>query len=242
VRVQRGARAARPGQGLDSKGERMIKKRSARMALLACASVASLGLLAGPTSAAAKKAKTVTKTAAFNQCVNAAAPIVDANVDTGATSATSAAVPVTVPNFKKKPQDGVVTAITSAGVRITHTFADDLVLLLVSPGGKATMLVNNQGGVGDGYGSGAASCSGSLVQFGDAFSTSILDPGNTGDDPIVGNFRPEQPLSPLAGGPARGNWTLVVVDELTGDTGAINAVSLNITYQYKALKKKKKKK
>jgi subtilisin-like proprotein convertase family protein len=220
----------------------MIKKRSARMALLACASVASLGLLVGPTTAAAKKAKTVTKTAAFSQCVNAAAPIVDPDPTTGATSAASAAVPVTVPNFKKKPQDGVVTAITSAGVRITHTADGDLFLLLVSPGGKATVLAANRDGGGDGYGSGAASCGGSLVQFGDAFATSILTPGNTGDDPIVGNFRPEQPLSPLAGGPARGNWTLLVVDELGVDTGAINAVSLNITYQYKALKKKKKKK
>jgi hypothetical protein len=216
----------------------MIKKRSARMALLACASVAALGLLVGPATAAAK---TKTKTATFAQCVNFAVPIPDfVSGGSGVFSSATASVPVTVPKFKGKPQDGVVTAFNNAGVRISHTSDSDFLLYLVSPGGKASVLSAVRGGNGDGYGTGAASCSGSLVGFGDSFATPIGTPGNTGDNPVVGNFKPDQPLSGLAGGPARGNWTLLAADVSSDDTGTINAVSLNFTYQYKALKKKKK--
>jgi subtilisin-like proprotein convertase family protein len=221
----------------------MIKKRSARVTLLACASVVSLGLLAGASPAAAK---TVTKTATFSQCLNTAVAIPDANGTTGASTAVTANVPVSVPKFKKKPQDGVVTAFNSAGVRITHTDVGDLQLFLISPGGKLVNLSSfnddSSNFSSDGYGSGAADCTGSLVTFGDAFTTSIRTPGNTGaSQPITGNFKPEQPLSTFVGGPARGNWGLVVLDGADVDIGSLNAVSLNFTYQYKALKKKKKK-
>ncbi len=218
----------------------MINKRSARMALLACASVASLGLLAWATPAAAK---TVTKTATFSQCLNTAVPILDPV--SSALQAQTASVPVSVPKFKKKPQDGVVTGFSTAGVRISHTDDGDISLFLISPGGKAITLSSQNDDSptsGDGYGTGAASCAGSLVTFGDAFTTPIQTPGNTGADaPITGSFKPEQPLSRFVGGPARGNWTLLVLDFSSGDTGSINGVSLNFTYQYKALKKKKKK-
>ncbi len=216
----------------------MITKRSARIAVLACASVASLGLIVGPASAAAKtKKKTVTRTAAFSQCANVASPIPDVGGPFG-----SAVIPVSVPNFKGGVQDGTVTAITSAGVRITHTFDGDLILTLVSPGGRVVQLANRRGIAGDGYGSGAASCSGSLVLFGDGFPTPISTPGNTVQNPIVGSFKPEQPLSLVVGGPARGSWVLLVADVAGGDTGAINAVSLNFTYSYQARVKVKKKK
>jgi proprotein convertase P-domain-containing protein len=216
----------------------MIKKRSARMAVLACASVASLGLLAGASPAAGK---TVTKTATFSQCFSTAVAIPEYS-DTGNSASAAFAVALTVPNFKGKPQDGVVTAVNGAGVRITHTFDEDLVLNLVSPGGKAIALANRRGSSGDGYGSGTTSCSGSLVGFSGTFTTPIATPGNTASNPIVGNFRPEQPLSTFVGGPARGFWTLVVTDTDAGDVGALHAFSLNMTYTYKALKKKKKKK
>jgi hypothetical protein len=74
-----------------------------------------------------------------------------------------------------------------------------------------------------------------INQFGDGFSESITTPGNTGDNaPIVGSFRPEQALSTFVGGPARGYWTLIVQDVAGGDIGQIDALSLNLTYRYKA--------
>jgi hypothetical protein len=216
----------------------MTKKPSARMALLACASIASLGLLAGETPASAKtKKKVVTRTATFSQCVNVASPIQDP-----VSALAWAVIPVTVPKFKGGDQNGTVTAFTSAGVRLTHTADSDLTLTLVSPGGKVIPLVTGRGGIGDGYGIGATSCSGSLVLFGDGFPTPISSPGNVGDAPITGSFNGPQPLDQVVGGPARGVWALLVADEGDVDTGTLNAFSLNFTYSYQALVKKKKKK
>jgi hypothetical protein len=217
----------------------MIKKRSARLALLACASVASLGLLVGPASAAAKaKKKTVTKTATVSQCANASSLLLEDDTVPIAT----AVLPVTVPNFKGGLQDGVVTAITSAGVRITHTSDRDLVLSLLSPGGKVVQLATARGASGDGFGSGAANCAGSPALFGDGFTTPISTPGNGANQPIVGGFKPEQPLNAVVGGPARGSWFLIGDDKVGGDEGTIDAFSLNFTYSYKARVKVKKKK
>jgi hypothetical protein len=219
----------------------MINKRSARIALLACASVASLGLLAGtsPAAAAKKKAKVVTKTATLNQCVSTAQRLIEGDPGIPGTIP-SVAFPVAVPKFKGKQQDGAVTAVSSVGVRITHTFDEDLTIVLVSPGGRVVPLAQNRGSSGDGYGTGATNCGGSLVLFGDTFGPSIVSPGNTGSGPITGSFKPEQPLSAVVGGPARGNWVVLASDGDGGDEGTLDAVSLNLTYQYKALKKKKK--
>jgi subtilisin-like proprotein convertase family protein len=212
----------------------MINKRSARTALLACASLAALGLLGG---ASPVSAKVVKKTKTVSRCVDTAVPIVDYNQPAGASTASTAAVGVSVPKFNGRPQNGKVKALNTASVRISHTFDQDLLLLLISPGGKAVVLSNANGGSGDGYGSGATGCTGSLVSFGDLFTTPIQTPGNTGNNPIVGSFKPEQPLATLIGGGARGNWTLAAVDQIGGDTGVINAVAVNLTYSYKVLKK-----
>jgi subtilisin-like proprotein convertase family protein len=218
----------------------MTMKRSARMAVLACASVASLGLLVGASPAAAK---TKTKTAVFNHCASFAVPIPDFPATTTGTPVDSTAavsIPVSVPKNGKKPQNGIVTGFNDVNVRITHTFDGDLALYLVSPGGQVALLAYRRGSGGDGYGTGSPSCSGSPVLFGDGFGTPINAPGNTGDNPISGSFKPEQPLSRFVGGPAKGNWTLVVTDEDNVDSGTINALSLNFTYQYKVPVKKKK--
>jgi hypothetical protein len=227
--------------------------RWARLMLLAGVACASLGLLALPATASAK-----TKTAQFTQCVSTAVPIPDGPPDgsTATNPAASFAVFVNTPKFKGRPQNGTITAFNSAGVRISHTDDGDLALFLVSPGGRAIALstfrdqstnVNpdpppDRLPSGDGYGSGAPSCSGSRVDFGDSFATSIATPGNTGSDaPITGSFSPEQPLSTFVGGPARGFWTLIVQDIQFQDIGQIDALSLSFTYAYKAKKKKRKK-
>jgi subtilisin-like proprotein convertase family protein len=211
----------------------MIRKRSARGALLACAGVAALGMVAGASPAAAK---TKTKTATFSQCVSGAAPIVDR-------LANSLSVNVPVPKNGKKVQSGTVTGFQSAAVRITHTYTGDLDLVLVSPGGVAVPLVVERGGSSEGYGSGAPDCTGGLVAFSDAFSlpASEIENNNT-DNPVTGQYKPELPLSAFVGGPARGLWTLAVHDAEDADTGSINALSLQFTYSYKAPAKKKKKK
>jgi len=227
----------------------MMKKRWARLVVLACLAGAVSALVAMPAPAAAKE-----RTATVNQCVSTAVNIPDGPPE-GSTAPNPAAyfaISVRVPKFKGKPQDGVITAFQSAGVRISHTDDGDLALFLVSPGGRAVALAtyrdqsSNEDSrgqpspSGDGYGAGSQSCSGSLVEFGDAFPNSISTPGNTGlDTPITGSFTPEQPLSTFVGGPAKGFWTLIVQDVQGGDIGQIDALSLNFTYRYKAKTKKK---
>jgi subtilisin-like proprotein convertase family protein len=211
----------------------MIRKRSARGALLACAGIAALGLAAGASSAAAK---TKTKTATFSQCTNGAAPILDR-------LANSLSVNVPVPKNGKKPQTGTVTSFSSAAIRISHTYDGDLNIYLVSPAGRAVPLVTERGPNRDGFGTGPADCTGSLVSFSDAFATptsDITSGSSTEVDPITGQFKPEAPLSSFVGGPAKGLWTLVVQDCCDQDVGSINAVSLQFTYTYKAPAKKKK--
>jgi hypothetical protein len=227
----------------------MIKKRWTSLVLTAGVACLTCGLLALPASAVAKR-----KQAGFTQCVSTAVAIPDGPPPpfTALNPAASFAVPVRVPRFKGRPQEGVVTAIQSVGVRITHTDVSDLALFLVSPGGRAVALgtyrdqssnLDSHGDPapsGDGYGSGAPNCSGSRVEFGDGYPNSITMPGNTGlDTPITGAFRPEQPLSAFVGGPAGGFWTLIVQDVQAQDVGQINALSLSFTYSYKAKKKKK---
>jgi hypothetical protein len=219
----------------------MTKKRSAQLAVLACAGCASLWLLA-PAPAAAK-----IKTATLTQCVSAAVGIPDGPPlgSTAPNPAASFAVPVRVPKFKGRPQDGTITAFHSAGVRISHTDDGDLALFLVSPGGRAIALStyrdDSSDDSGDGYGTGPLDCSGSLVRFGDAFGPSITTPGNFGNGaPITGSFKPEQSTGSFVGGPARGFWTLIVQDIQNTDVGQINALSLSFTYRYKAKKKRKK--
>ena len=229
-----------------------MKMRWARLVVLACLAGTVSGLIALPSAAVAKK-----RTATLNQCISTAVPIPD-GPPAGSTVPNPAgylALPVRVPKFKGKSQDGVITAFQSVGVRISHTDDGDLALFLVSPGGRAVALStyrdqssdrDSEGDLspsGDGYGAGSMSCSGSLVQFGDAFSTSITTPGNRGfDTPITGSFTPEQPLSTFVGGPASGFWTLIVQDVQAGDVGQINALSLSFTYQYKGKQKSKAKK
>jgi subtilisin-like proprotein convertase family protein len=204
-----------------------MKRRLTRLGLL--------GLAVGLASAAAASpaaAKTVTKTATFNQCVNANSGIVD-------NSTAFASVFVNVPKNGKKVQSGTVRGVNSAAVRITHTYSGDLDLVLVSPAGKVAALAINRGQDDDGYGTGSASCAGSLVQFSDAFGTPIADVSKSGD-PITGAFKPDQLLSTFVGGPARGFWTLAVADCCSQDVGSVNAFSLSLTYSYKKPAKKKK--
>jgi len=204
-----------------------MKRRLKRLGLLALA----VGLVSAAAASSAA-AKTVTKTATFNQCVDANSGILD-------NSTAYASVFVNVPKNGKKIQSGTVRTVNSAAVRITHTYSGDLDLVLVSPAGQVAALATERGQGDDGYGIGATGCTGSLVQFSDAFATPIADVSNSGD-PITGAFKPEQPLSTFVGGPARGFWTLAVADCCGDDVGALNAFSLSFTYSYKKPAKKKK--
>lgn len=215
-----------------------MKMRLVRLGFLGMAVLAFAALAAQPAAAKSKKKKTKTVTKTFDKCIDVGQAIPDP-ADGVPAPAVVLKVRINIPKLNGKRQDGEVKAFTSAGVRATHTFDGDLSFNLVSPGGRVVTLANGRGHSGDGYGSGAANCTGSQVIFGDTFPGAIASPGNTLSNPIVGSFRPETPLSTLVGGRARGKWTLIVQDSSGVDTGTLDAYSLDFTYKYKKEKKKK---
>lgn len=97
----------------------------------------------------------------------------------------------------------------------THTFDSDVTATLVSPAGTTVTLVANRGGGGDNFND---------TVFDDAAATAI----SAGTAPFAGSFRPEEPLSVLAGEAVAGTWSLVVKDSASLDTGALTAWSVEL--------------
>lgn len=113
---------------------------------------------------------------------------------------------------------GATTAIAKVIVRlgVTHTYDGDLTITLVHAAtGTRVTLVQNRGG--------------SLNDFTNTvFDDAAAVPISSGSPPFTGTFRPEQPLSALAGLDANGTWTLEVVDSYSGDGGSLNAWSIEV--------------
>ncbi|HEX3149423.1 MAG TPA: S8 family serine peptidase [Gemmataceae bacterium] len=104
------------------------------------------------------------------------------------------------------------------GFNITHTYASDLRISLVSPKGTTLQLINRRpfSGGGTGY---------VRTIMDDAATLSIA----SGTSPFVGAFRPESPLSVFDGEDAGGTWKLVIEDGWLGDTGKLLSWALYIT-------------
>lgn len=104
---------------------------------------------------------------------------------------------------------------------LTHTFDADLDISLIGPDGTSVELTSDNGGAGDNYGT---SCAVRTV-FDDAAAT----PVTSGTAPFAGTFRPEGMLSAFNGKPGNGTWTLVITDDLGGDTGVLMCWGLQIS-------------
>jgi subtilisin-like proprotein convertase family protein len=103
--------------------------------------------------------------------------------------------------------------ISGVAVNITHTWDSDLSLTLIAPNGSSIDLSSGNGGSGDNYSNTYFTSSGSSITL--------------GASPFTGSFTPEVSLSTLTG-TANGTWTLLVIDNASGDVGTIN--SWSITY------------
>ena len=112
-------------------------------------------------------------------------------------------------------------------VRLNHTFDGDLVLRLVAPDGTIVNLSNNRGGSGDNFGAGSNDCAGTLTVFDDSAATAI----GAGTAPFASSFKPDAPLSALAGREMNGTWKLRVADTAGADVGTAFCVQLEISRQ-----------
>ena len=115
----------------------------------------------------------------------------------------------------------------NVSVRISHTFVDDLYLLLTDPKGNPVKLSTGNGDEGDDYGSGATDCTGAFTFFDDSAATAIT----AGTPPFDGPHAPEDSLSDLKGGKTKGAWRLHVIDGDGPTGGTLHCWELQIKYK-----------
>ncbi|MEM7393559.1 MAG: proprotein convertase P-domain-containing protein, partial [Verrucomicrobiota bacterium] len=123
--------------------------------------------------------------------------------------------------------DGTVCSSdeTSPLVGLNHSWVGDLVITLISPQGTAVRLMNRPG-------NGSSGNNFCQTVLDDESAGSLIDDLDSGgnDQPHVGSWRPNQPLSAFNGEQANGTWTLRIVDSFAEDVGRLNACSLIISF------------
>ncbi len=102
---------------------------------------------------------------------------------------------------------------------ITHTFAADMDIRLISPTTSTTISTDNGAGNDDVF------AGTTWIDTGNTPTTDHLYVNATVATPLV----PEGAMGRFLGTNPNGNWTLEVVDDLSGDTGTINGWTLNLT-------------
>jgi len=100
---------------------------------------------------------------------------------------------------------------------LTHTFDGDLDISLISPMGTTLLLSDQNGGAGDDY------------------TNTVFEDGGgditAGTPPFTGTFAPEGGdfATTFAGEQINGTWTLEIIDNFGGDSGNMNAWSMQMT-------------
>lgn len=99
---------------------------------------------------------------------------------------------------------------------LVHTATGDVKIELVAPDGASVVLVDGEDPSGNDFRN-------------TVFSDSAAQPIAGAQAPFTGTYRPEQPLSDLAGRQTQGTWTLRVTDQLGSDQGQLNAWGLDVS-------------
>ena len=98
---------------------------------------------------------------------------------------------------------------------VSHTYTQDLQILLQSPDGTVVQLVNRMGGTGDNF---------EETTFDDSANEAIGD----ASAPFRGMFRPLEALAQFNGKEANGDWRLEIDDRAAQDGGSLNTWELEI--------------
>ena len=112
-------------------------------------------------------------------------------------------------------RDGVIADVNVL-LNITHSFDADLDMTITSPAGSSVELATDVGGSGDNF---------TNTLFDDEASTPIT----AGLPPFTGSFQPEGSLATLNGQRAAGPWTLTLLDDAVGSSGALTSWALSVT-------------
>jgi subtilisin-like proprotein convertase family protein len=100
---------------------------------------------------------------------------------------------------------------------ITHTWDSDMRMYL-RKNNVGVLIVDWVGGSGDNF-------------IGTILNDSAVIPIASGTAPFTGLFRPSNPLSPFNSLQANGYWKIAITDTAGGDTGALRAWCVVITFQ-----------
>jgi subtilisin-like proprotein convertase family protein len=174
---------------------------------------------------------TFTPTAGIPSLIPAGAP--------GSTIGAAATYPITF-DLSAMPA-GVKAWDIRLSATLSHTFPDDLNLVLQAPNGNTVLLMSNAGGSGDlvnvplTFSDAAASSLPDATQIASgtykpsAFGVLVAAPGVAPAPPYGAT------LGSLTGQDARGVWKLWIYDDAGGDTGTISAASLTINTELSPL-------
>jgi subtilisin-like proprotein convertase family protein len=99
---------------------------------------------------------------------------------------------------------------------LQHSRTGDVKIELVSPGGTSVVLVNSRGDNGQDF-------------TNTTFSDSATDSVAGASAPFTGTYRPEEPLSKLAGRIQQGTWKLRVTDQQGTHTGQLNSWGIDLS-------------
>jgi uncharacterized repeat protein (TIGR01451 family) len=131
---------------------------------------------------------------------------------------------------------GLLAKVSVTLSNFTHSYPDDVDILLVSPGGQKALLLSDVGG--------AISVTNRLFTLDDAASALLPDSAAllsgtfrlSNFDTISDQFPSPAPAAPYAaslsafnGAEPNGNWSLYINDDTYGDTGRIEGWSLTLT-------------
>jgi uncharacterized repeat protein (TIGR01451 family) len=114
---------------------------------------------------------------------------------------------------------------------ITHTFASDLDITLLSPGGTVVTLTTDNGGGNDNVFNGTiwdddADPDGQVpYTSNDGLVTDSTYANNVLESPLV----PEEAMGAFIGEDPNGTWTITISDDLGGDSGSLNSWTLDAT-------------
>jgi hypothetical protein len=201
----------------------MRKSKVSRVAGAALAVAIAGSVVLVPAAQGAKKVtKTWTKGVGGNL---GGVPITIPDGAGGTTQIVRSGIPVKGLNPRGKIVD------VNVGVRATHVQAKDLEFYLAGPRGVINLSSDN-GGTGDNYGSGPASCAGQFTLFDSENPTLISTPGLTA--PFAGSFAPEESLKTLNGlgnkKATNATWTLLAEDDDSANpAGTLDCFKLTIT-------------
>ncbi len=161
---------------------------------------------------------------AVNSCGNgdysSAFSFTTANIICSTVASTNVPVPIpdlgTIISTITIPTGGTISDLNVKNLDVTHTWIDDLIIELTSPGGITVRLMNRP-------------CAGEdniLINFDDQAATATFPCPPTNN----GTYIPFAALSAFIGQEVSGTWTLRISDNAAQDIGTLNHWSLDICY------------